>query len=82
MRRSGKVIQGVSGFVIAVKGLDLIKLIEGLKHIQEGLTGASEAVQLAKAAHKDMTSLAKYEKGFTTSLKYGLIFDRASAIWH
>ncbi|KAK3805630.1 MAG: hypothetical protein J3Q66DRAFT_422958 [Benniella sp.] len=32
--RSGKVIQGVSGFVITVKGLDLSELIQGLKDIQ------------------------------------------------
>ncbi|KAK3819491.1 MAG: hypothetical protein J3Q66DRAFT_438652 [Benniella sp.] len=79
--RSGKVIQGVSGFVIAVKGLELNKLIEGLKHIQEGLTRVSEAVQPAKAVHKEMTSLKKYDKGFMTFLKYGFGFDRKRE-WH
>jgi len=35
MRRTGKVIQDVSGLVSAVKGLDLAKFIEGLENIQK-----------------------------------------------
>jgi hypothetical protein len=46
LRRGGKVTQGVSGLVSAVKGLDLAGFIEGLGKIQKGLAGASEIVQV------------------------------------
>ncbi|KAF9919257.1 hypothetical protein BGZ65_012267, partial [Modicella reniformis] len=46
LRRSGKVIKGVSGLVSAVKGLDISGFIEGLKDIQKGLGGATEVIQL------------------------------------
>ncbi|KAK3823469.1 MAG: WD40-repeat-containing domain protein [Benniella sp.] len=75
MRRTGKVIQGVSGMVTAVKGLDLNKLIEGLKNIQEAFSEASEAVRFAKSAHKEVTSLVKDGKDIMDSLQEGLSFD-------
>jgi len=40
MRRTGKVMESVSGLVSAVKGLDLPKFIEGLENIQKGASGA------------------------------------------
>jgi len=76
MRRTGKVIQGVSGLVTAVKGLDLNELIEGLKNIQEAFSGASEAVRFVKSAHKEATSLVKDGKDITDSLHEGFSFDR------
>ncbi|KAF9344701.1 hypothetical protein BGX34_005417, partial [Mortierella sp. NVP85] len=51
MRRTGKVIQGVSGMVSAVKGLDLNKFIEGLGDIQKGLGGVSMVVEVVKNAY-------------------------------
>jgi hypothetical protein len=59
LRRTGKVIQGVSGMVSAVKGLDLNEFIDGLKNIEEAFSGASEAYQFVKSAYKEVTSLVK-----------------------
>ncbi|KAG0220036.1 hypothetical protein BGX31_011101, partial [Mortierella sp. GBA43] len=42
MRRTGKVVKGVSGLVSAVKGFDLVKFFEGLGDIQKGLAEMSE----------------------------------------
>jgi len=76
MRRTGKVIQGVSGLVSAVKGLDLNKFIEGLGDIQKGIEGASKVVEVVKSAYGDVASLAQSGKGFLDSLKEGLTFER------
>ncbi|KAI8346998.1 hypothetical protein B0O80DRAFT_430458 [Mortierella sp. GBAus27b] len=54
MRRTGKVVRGVSGLVSAVKGLDLNKLIDGLGDIQQGLAGASEIVGLSRQHMKEL----------------------------
>ncbi|KAF9345956.1 hypothetical protein BGX34_004329, partial [Mortierella sp. NVP85] len=42
IRRTGKVIRGVSGLISSVKGLDINGFIDGLKDIQKGFSGASE----------------------------------------
>jgi hypothetical protein len=76
MRRSGKVIQGVSGLVSAVKGLDLIKFIEGLEDIQKGFTGASKVVEVLKTAYDGVTSLTESGQTFMECLKEGFSFDR------
>ncbi|KAK3828974.1 MAG: hypothetical protein J3Q66DRAFT_435407 [Benniella sp.] len=81
LRRSGKVIQGVSGLVSAVKGLDMCGFIEGLGKIQEGFAGASEIVQTVKTAYDGAMSLAKGGQGFFSCLKEGLSFDRKCA-WY
>ncbi|KAF9355322.1 hypothetical protein BGX34_010541 [Mortierella sp. NVP85] len=62
MRRTGKVIQGVSGIVSAVKSLDLIKFIEGLQDIQRGCEGASKVVNAVTSAYVSGTSLAESGK--------------------
>ncbi|KAI8345095.1 hypothetical protein B0O80DRAFT_431860 [Mortierella sp. GBAus27b] len=49
MRRTGKVIQGVSELVSAVKGLDLNKFLEGLVEIQKGLAGVSKVLKSSKS---------------------------------
>ncbi|KAG0003661.1 hypothetical protein BGZ80_005753 [Entomortierella chlamydospora] len=72
MRRTGKVMHGVFGLVTAVKGLDLNGFIEGLRYIQDGLDGASQAFD----AYKDFKELAKSGQTLLESLKEGLNFDR------
>jgi len=57
IRRTGKVIQGVSGLVSAVKGLDLIKFMDGLEDIQKGCEGVSMIVDIVTTAYKDASSL-------------------------
>ncbi|KAF9352919.1 hypothetical protein BGX34_011905, partial [Mortierella sp. NVP85] len=76
MRRTGKVIQGVSGLVSAVKGFDLNKFIEGLADIQKGIEGISQVVEFVKSTYDDISSLAEGGQGFLDSLKEGLSFDR------
>ena len=74
-RRTGKVIRGVSGLVSAVKGLDLIKFMEGLEDIQKGCEGASVVVDIVTTAYKDISSLVESGQKFMDSLKQGLSFE-------
>ncbi|KAF9353765.1 hypothetical protein BGX34_011392 [Mortierella sp. NVP85] len=76
MRRTGKVIQGVSRLVSAAKGLDLSKFIEGLGEIQEGLAGASKVVEITMTAYDKVTKLVESGQGFLDSLKEGFSYDQ------
>jgi len=76
MRRTGKVVQGVSGMVTAVKGLDLIKFLEGLENIQKGVSGISDVVDVVKSAYEGVTTLVAGGQGLMDSLKEGLSFER------
>ena len=75
MRRTGNVVRGVSGVVSAVKGLDLVKFMEGLEDIQKGMSGIANVVEVAKTAYDGVTSLIAGGKGFMDSIKEGLSFD-------
>jgi hypothetical protein len=81
LRRTGKVMKGVSGIVSAVKGIDLNGFIEGLLDIQKGLAGASEMIHIVKTAYDGATSLAKSGQGFLECLKEGLSFSR-KCVWY
>jgi len=81
LRRSGKVMQGVSGLVSAVKGLDMYGFIEGLGKIQEGLAGAGEIVQIVKTAYDGVRSLGESGQGFLSCLKEGFSFSGKCA-WY
>jgi len=76
MRRTGKVIQGVSGLVSAVRGVDLNKFVEGLQDIQKGLEGVSKVAGLISTAYNDAVSLAQGGQGFLDSLKEGFSFEK------
>jgi len=76
MRRTGKVVEGVSGLVSAVKGLDLVKFIEGLEDIQKGMSGVSKVAGAVKSAYDKVTALVAGGQGFKDSLKEGLSFER------
>ncbi|KAF9350833.1 hypothetical protein BGX34_000963, partial [Mortierella sp. NVP85] len=80
LRRSGKVIQGVSGLVSAVKGLDFNGFIEGLMDIQQGIAGVSDAVKVIKGAYDGAKSLMDGGQGFMVGLK-GFSFRRKCA-WY
>jgi hypothetical protein len=81
LRRSGTVIQGVSVLVGAVKGLDLNRFIEGLRKIQDGLTGATKIVKAVKSAYDGAMLLSTSGQGFFACLKEGLSFERKCA-WY
>ncbi|KAF9359465.1 hypothetical protein BGX34_008340 [Mortierella sp. NVP85] len=76
LRRTEKVVRGVSGLVSAVKNLDLNKFIEGLEDIQKGMEGVSVVAEMVKSVYGDVTSLAQGGKGFLDSLKEGFSFER------
>ncbi|KAG0219562.1 hypothetical protein BGX31_011258 [Mortierella sp. GBA43] len=75
-RRAGKVIKGVSGLVSAVKGFDLKEFIDGLKDIQQGLAGASDAIKVVISTIDDVKSLTSGGKGLLDGLKEGFSFQR------
>ncbi|KAG0233892.1 hypothetical protein BGX31_004753 [Mortierella sp. GBA43] len=81
LRRTGKVVKGISGLVSAVKGLDLNGFMEGLGSIQQGLAGVSDMVQVVKGAYEGAASLAEGGQGFLEGLKAGLSFNRKCA-WY
>ncbi|KAK3823242.1 MAG: WD40-repeat-containing domain protein [Benniella sp.] len=75
IRRTGKVISGVSGLVSAVKGVDLNQFIEGLKDIQKGLAGMSKVAGIISTAYNDVAALTQGGQGFLDSLKEGFSFE-------
>jgi hypothetical protein len=81
LRRTGKVIQGLSGIVSAVKGFDLNGFVEGLGNLQQGFEGATQAFRLAKDAYRGVASLAEGGQGLLEGLKEGLSFQRKRA-WY
>ncbi|KAK3823311.1 MAG: hypothetical protein J3Q66DRAFT_437695 [Benniella sp.] len=80
-RRTGKVIQGVSGLVSAVQGLDLNKFFEGLGNIKEGLKGAVKVVETVATAYDKVTKLTQSGQDLMASLKEGFSFTRQRA-WY
>jgi len=81
LRRTGKVIQGVSGLVSAMKGLDLNGFIEGLGKIQDGLAGATEVVRVVKTAYEGAVTLGESGQGFLECLQEGFSFNR-KCVWY
>ncbi|KAG0217886.1 hypothetical protein BGX31_000101 [Mortierella sp. GBA43] len=81
IRRTTKVIRGISGLLSAVKGLDLNGFLDGLKDIQQGMAGASEMVKTVVTVFDDVKSLASGTQGFLRGLKEGLSFQRKCA-WY
>ncbi|KAF8972371.1 hypothetical protein BGZ46_010142 [Entomortierella lignicola] len=81
IRRTGKVIQGISGVVSAVKALDLNGFISGLESIQESLSGAEAAIGLIKDTYENVKALAESGNDLMESLQDSLSFTRKSA-WY
>ncbi|KAF9082245.1 hypothetical protein BGX27_004594, partial [Mortierella sp. AM989] len=81
LRRTGMVVQGISGIVSAVKSLDLGEFIGGLQSIQEGLSNAGKAAAAIKDAYKNVKSLSESGKGVLETLQEGFSFTRKSA-WY
>lgn len=81
LRRTGKVVQGLSGIVSAVKGFDLNGFVESLGSIQQGLEGVTQVFRVAKDAYSGVAELAVSGQGFLEGLKEGLSFQRKRA-WY
>ncbi|KAF8924265.1 hypothetical protein BGZ58_001989, partial [Dissophora ornata] len=81
VRRTGKVIKGVSGLVAEVKGLYLNRVMQALSHIQDGLASASGTFMLTNDAYEDVSTLAKSKRQFQDYLKQDLSSSRKSA-WY
>ncbi|KAK3814083.1 MAG: WD40-repeat-containing domain protein [Benniella sp.] len=80
LRRTGKVVQGMSGLASGVKGLEVDRLVEGLMHIRRGLI-ASELIEIIKNTYYEVTSLAESGQGFLECLKEGISISRNYA-WY
>ena len=76
LRRTSKVIGGVAGLVSAVKGLDLNGFIDGLKDIQQGVSGAAGVFKLAKSTIDGVTTLTDSGKSFVECMREGLGVNR------
>jgi hypothetical protein len=70
------VIQGVAGLVSAVKGIDFNGFMDGLKDIQQGISGATGAFKLAQSTFKGAKSIAVKGKSFVECMKEGLSVKR------
>ncbi|KAG0243753.1 hypothetical protein BGX31_010222 [Mortierella sp. GBA43] len=79
LRRTGRVIKGISGLVTAVKNVDLVRFMDGLEEIQKGFAGVSKAIGLAHEAYKDAMALTKRGESLLDSLKEGFIIKRKKA---
>jgi hypothetical protein len=69
MRYTGNVIGGVSGIVSAVKGLDLVKFMDGLDKIRKGIAGVSNAVDVAKTSCNGVSLLVAGSQYHLDSLR-------------
>ncbi|KAF9373232.1 hypothetical protein BGX21_004530, partial [Mortierella sp. AD011] len=81
IRRTGRVVRGISGVVSAVKAVDVDRFIDGLQHIQEGLSGVKDMIYIVNDAYNDAKDVAESGQGFLKSLKEGLSFSCKSA-WY
>ncbi|KAF9094660.1 hypothetical protein BGX27_001401, partial [Mortierella sp. AM989] len=81
VRRTGKVVKGISDIVSAMKAVDLDRFTKGVHEIQEGLMSAGEAIVMVNDAYKNAMALAESGQGFFQSLKESLSFSR-KRIWY
>ncbi|KAF9438218.1 hypothetical protein BGZ76_009145 [Entomortierella beljakovae] len=77
LRRTGKIIQGISGVVCAVKALDICGLLDGLQKIQVGISGAYKI----NDTFIKMKAVVDSGQEFIESLRSGLSFSQKSA-WY
>ncbi|KAG0014915.1 hypothetical protein BGZ80_010150 [Entomortierella chlamydospora] len=81
MRRTGKVIQGISGVVSAVKAMDLNGFIDGLDHLQDGINGVSGAVSCIVDAGDSVKTAVDSAQDFLESLKEAINLSHKSS-WY
>ncbi|KAF8975633.1 hypothetical protein BGZ46_008957 [Entomortierella lignicola] len=69
LRRTGKVVRGISGMVSAVKAMDLSGFIDGLQNIQDGLASAVKMVKLAEDTYENVKKFTESGQGLMEALK-------------
>ncbi|KAG0223210.1 hypothetical protein BGX31_008638 [Mortierella sp. GBA43] len=78
LRRTGRVIQGVSGLVTAVRCMDIHKFMESLGTLHQGLDKASA---LVKNSYKGVIALARGGHTLFSCLRDGMSFELQQA-WY
>ncbi|KAF9346812.1 hypothetical protein BGX26_001675, partial [Mortierella sp. AD094] len=81
MRRTGKVVRGISGVVSAVKAMDLSGFIDGLHHLQEGIKGVSEAISCIGDAGESVKTVVDGGQDLLKSLKEAISLSHRSS-WY
>jgi hypothetical protein len=81
VRRTTKVVKGISGLVSAVKGLDLSGFLAGLQSIQEGFEGVEQVIKMTKTAYEGVSAVYEGEQDLLACLKDGLTFSHKRA-WY
>ncbi|KAF9348407.1 hypothetical protein BGX26_000178 [Mortierella sp. AD094] len=81
LRRTEKVVQGISGVVSAVKALDLVRFTRGLQNIQDGLAGAEISISLVHNAYQTVVNKTKSGQSLLECLNEGFSFSSKSA-WY
>ncbi|KAG0009067.1 hypothetical protein BGZ80_002764, partial [Entomortierella chlamydospora] len=81
LRRAGKVVQGISGIVSAVKAVDLNHFVGSLNHIQQGLSGVVPSFETVFGAVKHSLALVESGQSFIDCIKEGFSSDRKS-VWY
>ncbi|KAG0011977.1 hypothetical protein BGZ80_000295 [Entomortierella chlamydospora] len=81
MRRTGKVVRGISGIVSAVKALDVMGFIEGLQSVQQGLAGAEKAIGLVSDAYSNAVTMTENGQELLASLKESFNFKHKGS-WY
>ncbi|KAF9350775.1 hypothetical protein BGX26_011119, partial [Mortierella sp. AD094] len=81
LRRTGMVVQGISGIVSAVKAIDLNRFVDGLENIQKGLSGAVPAFEVIIGTVKNSLRLVEGGQDFIECIKEGFSSERKS-VWY
>ncbi|KAF9170929.1 hypothetical protein BGX21_008172 [Mortierella sp. AD011] len=81
LRRTGKVMCGISGVVSAVKAIDVSGFIDRLQRIQEGLAGTVKAISMVNDVRQNVKELTESGQGLLKSLQESLSFSRRGA-WY
>ncbi|KAF9163545.1 hypothetical protein BGX21_011483, partial [Mortierella sp. AD011] len=81
LRRTGKVVQGISGIVSAVKAVDLDHFVGSLNHIQQGLSGVVPSFEAVLNTVKRSLTLVDSGQSLIDCIKEGFSSDSKSA-WY
>ncbi|CAO3567052.1 unnamed protein product [Mortierella alpina] len=78
VRRTTKVVRGVSGMISAVKGLDVMSFLDSL---QQGFDGVEQIFQLAHTTYERVTAVYEAKEDLVSCLKEGFARTRKCA-WY